>query len=267
MTTFSLLEFFVFTGDAKNTEEIIRENPHFKKFEPFGSPSLVWTATRSGNVNLVKILIKYGFKFKKGYSDLDTTPLFEAVLKEDYEITKLLLENGAPVDIGVNKFITLQNGERLLTKITPLMQACANGFIQIMKLLVKYGADPFSNGLKSASMNLMFKNPFTIQLEKFYPDNNLEIEGSNFFNKSLEISAKKTIEMLNFFCLPWSPRRHFFSSPKDRKKIEMLLHCIKRTSYFKLRSKRKRPDITKVVLSKELWFFIISLIPKEFSLL
>ncbi|KAH3673027.1 hypothetical protein WICMUC_003940 [Wickerhamomyces mucosus] len=84
-----------------------------------------------GKLEEAKILIKEG----ANVNDQDyagNSALHEAALKGFTDIVKLLLDNGAEVD--------LMSGPDDLD--TPLIDAAANGHVDTVKLLLKYGADP-----------------------------------------------------------------------------------------------------------------------------
>lgn len=96
-------------------------------------------------------------------NDLRKTPLHYAVLNNDYEEVKKLVESGADVNVRDQGFVTplheaVLNGrkeivdflckhnadieaEELYDSCTPLMIAANNGEVDIVKILLQYGAN------------------------------------------------------------------------------------------------------------------------------
>lgn len=84
-----------------------------------------------GNIDEVRRLIEEG----QNINDADfagITPLHEAALEGHYEITKILLENGADINI--------QSGQ--MDKDTPLIDAVSNLHYKVVQLLLTRGANP-----------------------------------------------------------------------------------------------------------------------------
>jgi uncharacterized protein len=82
-------------------------------------------AAKSGNIDLVQILIDAGFDLNAGLS----SPIASAASYRYPNIIKLLIESGAKVN-------DLMEGA-----VTPLMYASASGCIDCVRLLVEAGAD------------------------------------------------------------------------------------------------------------------------------
>ena len=83
-----------------------------------------------GRLNVVKLLVKHGqadIEAPGGKSDI--TPLFFAVLNNHLDVAEYLLQNGANVN-SVNR----AEGD------TPLSVAASSGFLEMIKLLQKFGA-------------------------------------------------------------------------------------------------------------------------------
>ena len=95
----------------------------------------LWQDSRNGNINEVRRLLSFGMMdincVRVGrYSS--STPLGEAAKAGRIEMVKLLLDNGAEVDMACGK----GNGD------TPLTWASWSGYKDVVKLLLKRGADP-----------------------------------------------------------------------------------------------------------------------------
>ncbi|ODQ45530.1 hypothetical protein PICMEDRAFT_28173, partial [Pichia membranifaciens NRRL Y-2026] len=112
-----------------------------------------------GNIDEVRRLIEEG----QNINDADfagITPLHEAALEGHYEITKILLENGADINI--------QSGQ--MDKDTPLIDAVSNLHYKVVQLLLTRGANP-------NIQNAQGQNTFDV-LEstiKEYEDDNEEV--------------------------------------------------------------------------------------------
>lgn len=95
-------------------------------------------AAESGNVKVVKYLIEMGASVnaqKTGRYDSGKTPLYEAVAKcESAETVRLLIDNGANVNLGKTTAIEFDRGKR------PIHEAAGNKNIEIIKLLVEKGS-------------------------------------------------------------------------------------------------------------------------------
>ena len=81
------------------------------------------------NEDIVKLLLKHGADPNK-MSGNGFTPLLNAVIWENYDIAKLLLDAGADPNIA--------DGNR---RNTPALIASSRGYLEMLKLLIKYGAD------------------------------------------------------------------------------------------------------------------------------
>jgi ankyrin repeat protein len=91
-------------------------------------------ATRAGYVHTYAVQI---LRDANAETDLearrDTSPLYNAVLRGNAAMVKLLLDHGAPVDVGGNKQGAYS---------TPLQQAAHKGDVEIVRLLLQAGAKP-----------------------------------------------------------------------------------------------------------------------------
>ena len=107
------------------------------------SQALIWAcashgftlATHESPLELVERLLKAGADVREGgsiYGDDDIyTPLYYAVTKVDVPLARLLLNYGAPVDLGRVDVSTAQ---------TPLCKACNYGEVAMARLLLARGA-------------------------------------------------------------------------------------------------------------------------------
>ncbi|QOI42546.1 ankyrin repeat domain-containing protein [Leptospira interrogans serovar Canicola] len=135
------------SGGHKNTVEIlIRKggNPKVKSEEGY---TLIHIAAGHGgaNLDLIPFLIQNGANINAKLFDNGETPLHIAVNKNDPQIIRLLLANGALPNI-------YDSGRE---KNTPLHIAVKYNFVECAKILLKYGADPnIKNGFKESPAEL-----------------------------------------------------------------------------------------------------------------
>ena len=112
-------------GDIKLLNKSFKNGGHlnkrFRKWKP-----IRW-AIQYGHLNIVIALVDKGTNIKKAYND-GVTPLDQAVGEKHKTIVKYL------IDAGVNVNQRTTNG-------TALHTACAYGHMDIVKLLVRNGAD------------------------------------------------------------------------------------------------------------------------------
>lgn len=101
-------------------------------------------AVNDGKLKLVKKYVSEGVDINKPYSrenykapPSDTTALVESVKFNYYEVSEVLLKNGA------NPNVTYE--------MNPIMYAIWNGNYDLVKLLLEYRADPNSSGVANIS--------------------------------------------------------------------------------------------------------------------
>ncbi len=108
----------------------------------FGAPVLL-TAAGSGDIEIVKLLIKKGAKVNAKFERYDdVTALMLAAESGHLEVVKALIKGGADVDVRT------ANGD------TALIAAVAKGHVDIIKLLLKEGADV--NGRSESGYTALF---------------------------------------------------------------------------------------------------------------
>ena len=103
--------------------------------------------------NIIPVLLEYGANILNSQDYEGDTALMKAIYRKYETIVKLLLENGvkrADVNLADN------------SNVTPLMIASQQGNINLVKLLLKYGAN--KNALYSGRKAIDFVNSF------FHPD-------------------------------------------------------------------------------------------------
>ncbi|KAK0738636.1 ankyrin repeat-containing domain protein [Schizothecium vesticola] len=94
----------------------------------------LFEASRSGHLDIVRLLFRYGAKFDHGEDDR-ATELWIACQNGHLEIVNLLLERGARFNFKDRKL-----------KRSPLHQACQEGHLAVVQRLVEIGADIDSLG-------------------------------------------------------------------------------------------------------------------------
>ena len=103
------------------------------EFKESNQGILLENYVNSGDIETIRLLLKHYPDCVDTYNTnyFGETPLFNATESKNYEISKLLLENGANVDAA--------NFE---DNTTSLMNSCYNNDTRITKLLLEYNANP-----------------------------------------------------------------------------------------------------------------------------
>lgn len=126
-------------GDEETLQTLLKKGMDINSTDEDGN-TLLAIAAKSGNINNIKYLIqKINLNQNKGLY----TPLELAVLNNQFEATKLLLENGAKIIFNISD----------TSKTDILSSACENGNLDIVKLLLKngYPKDGYNQGLQTAA--------------------------------------------------------------------------------------------------------------------
>ena len=109
--------------------------PGKEKSSSLVSPLVV--AVQNGNLDCVKVLLRYGADIEGGADMFRHLPLFVASFNGNVEILSCLLDSGADLNAVANA-----EGH----KITPLIAAVHSGDFDCVKLLLQYGADAEGRG-------------------------------------------------------------------------------------------------------------------------
>ena len=161
--------------------------------------NFLWMGLASTNpriIEAIKLLIKYGAKA----TDSDSTLFWSMALNsyfDTYELTKLLLDNGASAHTWSYASIG--------TELSPIEYALKDGNNQIAELLVEYGATMPDNKI---SVQEQFINAISELGDNFnggfeelsgYLENGAKINGAN---KDGQIALVQAIESLSYYWLP-----------------------------------------------------------------
>jgi ankyrin repeat protein len=122
--------------DADGIERLVRANPQLLQ-EEMGVGTMLHFAAQCGSLNVVKRLVTLGMDVNAtkhpGYPEPPEGPIWNAVLQGHVEVVKWLLEHGA------NSNCVLQStGE---VRNFALVQAVEDNRVDLVQLLVQYGAD------------------------------------------------------------------------------------------------------------------------------
>jgi ankyrin repeat protein len=174
---FTPLMFAARQGSIESGEALLKAGADPDLSDPDGINPLT-VALLSGHYDFTSLLIDHGADVNKG-DRTGRTPLYVAVdmhslewrfnrpapkkFEKQYgsmEIVKKLLEHGADVNAELNAGILgpsrAATGNRNLTKgSTPFLKACTTSDVEMMKVLLDWGADPFQTNLTHANCLMM----------------------------------------------------------------------------------------------------------------
>ncbi|WCL40177.1 ankyrin repeat protein [Pigeonpox virus] len=112
-----------------------------------------------GHTEIVKILLKYGANIDGRISTWFTSALHTAVQYNKYETARLLLENGANVNI--------QDYELMTPMHTTLLHNPFNE--KMVRLLLKYGADiRLKNNTGDSAIDIAYKNYISDEIKDIF---------------------------------------------------------------------------------------------------
>jgi len=128
-----LLEYYVNLGEIDTIRLLLKHNPEYVDIyntNYFGETPL-FNATETKNYEISKLLLENGADVNAGNFEDNTTSLMNCSFNNDIETTKLLLQYNADPDL-TNKY-----GD------TALHMACREGYVEIVKLLLEHNANPY----------------------------------------------------------------------------------------------------------------------------
>jgi ankyrin repeat protein len=130
----------------------------------------IHTAARQGNLKEVRRQLAWGVNVNKSHLFTRDTPLIEAAANGHMEVVKLLIENGADVNLKGEAWygplhaaaakghlevvkILLENGAdvNIFHHNKPLHNAAMNGHIEVARILLAHGADINAKGTDEAA--------------------------------------------------------------------------------------------------------------------
>ena len=133
------------TNQENETTSISEETSNSQPLEEVKEPaSNIWVSAKKGDIESIKQHIAFGTDLNLKGSSRDETPLIIASCQGHYEIVKLLIDEGAELDIQNNEGVTAQ------------FCAVFFGQVEIVQLLNDAGADPeIVNSLDLTAMDLV----------------------------------------------------------------------------------------------------------------
>ena len=181
-----------------------------------GYYSLV-SASKNGFINIVEYLLSVGIKpYLDGPPDDNhpikdnENPLVQACLFGFYEIAKLLIEKGAPINT-------------LYTTIQPLYAACSSESIECVKLLVENGADVMALNLDTQLSALdKAANKNNLEIVQYLVDHNAKLNNWKTLFSAIDSPGPEVFEYFikNREKVGWNDEYNescFLQSVKDKK--------------------------------------------------
>ena len=145
------------TGNVVTVKKLIKAGAPVRLGDPYLGNALHAACAR-GNLELIKLLLDCGYDINY-HSERFGTPLSRALLLNDINVVRFLLQNGADVNPAVEDRLSpletavchasletcmflLENGAQIKPSMNLLPNAASRGGgIELMKLLLKHGAD------------------------------------------------------------------------------------------------------------------------------
>ncbi len=116
-------------GRAETVRWLLQQGVSIDQQDATGQSALNWAAMR-GHTQLAIDLIEAGANVNLANND-EVTPLLFAIASQDVSLTRLLIRQGADLEI-----------EAHTNKMTPLLLAIELGSLDLLSLLLENGADP-----------------------------------------------------------------------------------------------------------------------------
>jgi ankyrin repeat protein len=139
----------------------------------------------SGDIETIRLLLKHYPDCVDTYNTtyFGETPLFNATESKNFEISKLLLENGANVDAANFEDST-----------TSLMNSCYNNDTRITKLLLEYNANPdLGNKYGDTALHIACRQGY-LEIVKLLLEHNANLNIENRFagaNTPLKLAERE----------------------------------------------------------------------------
>ena len=175
----------------------------------------LYRAVRSDSIKIVDILLKNGAK--PSIDIIDTSQFYSclhlAVLNKSNTIIKLLIDNGANINIKDSK------------SQTPLHHAVSQGSLEIVKLLIKSGADISSKTINGQTPLHFAVSQGSLEIVKLLIESGANISLTNNYGQTpLHIAAKKKdslamIKLLIKSGAEISPEDNYGHTPEDYAKL------------------------------------------------
>ena len=127
-----LIEKAISAGDLDVIQLLLSFHPELNHFNVFGDSPLL-KAINVGRIDIVKVLLEAGANINATQNEDGDSPLFAALDSGRIDIVKVLLEAGADINATQNLPKT--------TGITAMHVAVRDNDIQMMRLLLSYGAN------------------------------------------------------------------------------------------------------------------------------